>query len=114
VRCAKLKFYLYGTLLVVRRRFLFNAAPTAVAAAAVSGRPHLASGTDVLRAYTSTFFLAADWAFISAVADRSPPETLGYQLPYTSRFISQPHSRVECRPFKYIPVRAVEKPGARE
>jgi hypothetical protein len=51
-------------LLVDRCRFLFKAAPTAVAAAAVSGRPHLASGTDVPRAYTPTFVSAADWAFI--------------------------------------------------
>jgi len=60
-------------LLVDRRRFLFKAAPTTVAAAAVSGRPHLASGTDVPRAYTSTFFSAADRAFIIAVADRLLP-----------------------------------------
>jgi hypothetical protein len=46
-----------------QRRFLFKAAPTAVATAAVSGRPHLASGTDVSRAYTPTFFSAADGAF---------------------------------------------------
>jgi hypothetical protein len=43
---------------------LFKAAPTAVAAAAVSGRPHLASGTDVPRAFAPTFVSAADWAFI--------------------------------------------------
>lgn len=66
VRCSQ-------TSLVDRRRFLFKAAPTAVAAAAVSAWPHLASGTDVLRAYTPTFFSAADWAFIIAAVDRLIP-----------------------------------------
>jgi hypothetical protein len=64
VRCSNLKFDLHGTSLVDQRRFLYKAAPTAVAAAAVSGRPHLASGIDVPRAYTPTFFSAADWVFI--------------------------------------------------
>lgn len=56
-----------------RRRFLFNAVPTAVAAAAAATPMHLASGADVLPGYTPTFFSAAEWAFIVAAVDRLIP-----------------------------------------
>jgi hypothetical protein len=61
---------------VDQRRFLFKATPTAVAAAAVSVRPHLASGTDVPRVETG--YLRRPFADYA-------PETLGYQLPYAPR-----------------------------
>jgi gluconate 2-dehydrogenase gamma chain len=82
-------------LIVDQRQFLFKVAPTAVTAAAVSVRPHLASGTGVPREETGALdFIArqmelpyghgSHWYLRRPFADYAP-ETLGHQLPYAPR-----------------------------
>jgi hypothetical protein len=85
------EFGFHGILLVDQRRFLFKAAPTAVAAAAVSAR---------------------------LIPSGGAPETLGYQLPYAPRDLYRNVIRevnAGCsKADSHIPkVRSVENIGAR-
>jgi gluconate 2-dehydrogenase gamma chain len=56
-------------MLVDRRRFLVNAVPTAVVTVAAATSMRLASGSDVPRAYTPTFFSTVEWAFVVAAVN---------------------------------------------
>jgi gluconate 2-dehydrogenase gamma chain len=58
---------------VDRRRFLFNAVPTAVAAAAATAPLQIAAGADVPNAYAPSFFSIVEWKFIVAAVNRLIP-----------------------------------------